>query len=93
MIALTFGQAKLVALAIVLVLIGLAIASALVMKAVAGKLAVAAVFCVLAVVVWTQRSSMQDCADRVRDQARTGQVSASCTFLGQDVTISTPQVR
>lgn len=91
MLALTLGQAKTIAVLVVLALVALAVVSAWVMKEVMQKVALVVIFGLLALLVWTQRASLQDCADRVREQARTtaGQIDTTCTFIGRDVTIST----
>ena len=91
MLALSLGQAKAIAVVVVLVLIGGALASAWLMKEVMQKVALVVILGLLALLVWTQRSSLQDCADRVREQAEVGvrEVDTTCNFLGQDITIST----
>lgn len=91
MIALTLGQAKTIAVLVALVLVAMAIGSAWVMKTVAQKVAVGAILILLAALVWSQRSSLQECADKVRAEVRAGgtQVDTTCTFIGRDVTIST----
>lgn len=91
MLALTLGQAKTIALLVVLVLLGLAVFSAWIMKTIAQKAALAAILGLLALLVWTQRSAVQDCADKVRAEAQAGitQVDTTCSFLGRDVKIST----
>ena len=91
MLALTLGQAKTIAVLVVIVLLALALFSAWVMKTVAQKAALAVILGLLALLVWTQRSAVQDCADKVRAEARTGvgQVDTTCSFLGRDVKIST----
>lgn len=83
MLALTLGQAKTIAVVVVLVLIAGAVISAWLMKQLIQKLMLIVVLAALAVVVWSQRSSLDDCADRVRDAGRT----ATCSFFGRDVTI------
>jgi protein-S-isoprenylcysteine O-methyltransferase Ste14 len=90
-LAITLGQAKTIAAVVVIALLSLAVVSAWVMKEVMQKVALVVIFGLLALLVWTQRSSLQDCADRVREQARAGvsQVDTTCTFLGRDITIST----
>ena len=41
--------------------------------------------------VWTQRASLNDCADGVLESLRAGAVDdATCTFFGRDVTIRAP---
>jgi hypothetical protein len=48
------------------------------------------VMAALAIGVWTQRSSLQDCASKAKEQAtaadRTG---VTCTFFGTDVEVGT----
>lgn len=87
MIALTLGQAKTIALLIVVVLVGLAIASAWVMKEVMQKVALFTILGLLALLVWTQRSSLDECADKVREGGIRG--DTTCSFFGRDVQIST----
>lgn len=91
MLALTLDQATRIAAIAAGALVVLAIGSAWLMKTVAQKLALAVILGLLAVVVWTQRASLQECADKVRAEARTQvtQVDTTCAFLGRDVTIST----
>lgn len=90
-LALTLDQARTIAMIAVVGLVVLAIGSAWLMKTLAQKLALVAILGLLAVVVWSQRASLQECADKVRAQARTQvtQVDTTCTFFGRDVTIST----
>lgn len=87
MLALTLGQAKTVAILIVIVLVALAIGSAWLMKTIAQKAALAVILALLALLVWTQRSSLDECADKVREGGV--QVDTTCSFFGRDVNIST----
>lgn len=87
MLALTLGQAKTVAVLIVIVLVALAIGSAWLMKTIAQKAALAVILALLALLVWTQRSSLDECADKVREGGV--QVDTTCSFFGRDVNIST----
>lgn len=91
MLALSLGQAKTIAVIAAVVLLALAIGSAWLMKTIAQKVAVAVILGLLALLVWTQRASLQECADKVEAEVRAGvgQVDTSCSFLGTDVTIST----
>jgi cobalamin biosynthesis protein CobD/CbiB len=86
-LALTLGQAKNVALLIVLVLVVLAVVAAWVMKEVAQKVALAVILSLLALLVWTQRSSLDECADKVREGGVRG--DTTCSFFGRDVSITT----
>ncbi len=87
MLALTLGQAKTIAIVIVIVMIAIAIGSAWLMKTVAQKTAIAVIMALLALLVWSQRASLDECADKVREGG--GRVDATCSFFGRDITIST----
>ena len=59
-------------------------------------MAVAADFAVLAFAVWTQRQSLQDCADKVKDAyefdgVNTTILDTDCSFFGTTITISDPR--
>jgi hypothetical protein len=88
MLALTLGQAKNIALAAVVVLALGAVASAWVMKTIMQKLALVLILGLLAVLAWTQRSSVDECADKVRAGGLQG-VDTTCSFFGREVTVDT----
>ena len=91
MLALSLQAARNGAIIAVVVLVALAIASAWLMKSIAQKVALVVVLGLLAVLVWTQRASLDDCAKRVRaDRAASvagDERDTTCTFLGRDITI------
>lgn len=87
MLALSLGQAKAIALILVLLLVAAALASAWLMKTIAQKGALAVILLLIALLVWTQRASLSECADKVRDAGFRGETT--CTFLGNDINIST----
>ena len=87
MLALSLGQAKTIAILIVIVLVALAVGSAWLMKTVAQKAAMAVILVLLALLVWTQRSSLDECADKVREGGV--RVDTTCSFFGRDIKIST----
>ena len=96
MLALTLDDAKTIALVAATALAVGAVVSFWVMKSLVQKLAVAALLGVLAFAVWTQRVSLQDCADKVQDNfelAGTDVVvtDTECSFFGITVTISDPR--
>ena len=98
MLALTLGQAKNVALAAALVLAVGAVASAWVMKTIMQKLALLVILGLLALLVWTQRSSLDECADKVKTAAAAGAqtggaqgIDTTCSFFGRDIQIRTPR--
>ena len=87
MLALSLGQAKTIAILIVIVLVALAVGSAWLMKTVAQKAAVAVILVLLALLVWSQRASLDECADKVREGGV--RVDTTCSFFGRDINIST----
>jgi hypothetical protein len=90
-IALEFETARNMALAVVVGALGLAVAGAWIVKAIVMKLVAVALLVTVAAVVWSERRSLADCADRVGARLHAGaRDDATCTFLGRDVTISSP---
>lgn len=87
MLALSLGQAKTIAVLVVIVLVALAIGSAWMMKTIAQKAAIAVILGLLALLVWSQRASLDECADKVREGGV--QVDTTCSFFGRDINIST----
>ena len=87
MFALTLGQAKTLAILIVLALVVMAVGSAWLMKTVAQKVALFAILGLMALLVWTQRASLDECADKVREGGI--RVDTTCAFFGRDINIST----
>jgi len=94
MLALTLGQAKTIAMLVVAGLIVLALASAWVMKEVMQKVALVVILGLVALLVWTQRASLQECADKVRatrvllpDSDVDSDVDTTCSFLGRDIEV------
>ena len=90
MTAMTYETAKNIGIAVVVGLVVLMVISAIVIKNVTTKLITALIFAGLAFGVWTQRSSLQDCAGKVRDRGATTNTDVTCSFLGSDVNISVP---
>jgi hypothetical protein len=96
MLALTLDDAKTIAIVAATALAVGAVVSFWVMKSLVQKLAVAALLGVLAFAVWTQRVSLQDCADKVQDNfelagADVVVTDTECSFFGVTVTISDPR--
>lgn len=79
---------RLVALVGAIVFVVGSVISAILLKTIAQKLAVASIFALLAVLVWSQRASLETCADLVRSSVVMGE-GATCTFFGRDVEIPT----
>ena len=96
MLAITLDEAKNIAVGLVAVFAIGAVASAWLMKTIVQKVAVAAVLAILAFAVWTQRQSLQDCADKVKDAyefdgVNTTIIDTDCSFFGTTITISDPR--
>ncbi len=96
MLAITLSEAKNIAIGLVVVFVVGAIAAAWIMKTIMQKMAVALVLAILAFAVWTQRTSLQDCADKVNDAYEFDGVNPTiidtdCSFFGTTITISDPR--
>ena len=62
---------------------------AVVVKNVTAKLISVVIIGGLAFGVWTQRSSLQSCADKVRQRVAVGDASdVTCSFLGSDINVT-----
>ena len=90
-LAVSLSQAKAIAVAVVIALVIAAIAWAWLMKTIIQKLIGLAVLLGLAGLVWYQRDSLQDCADRVRANAAVVAADTTCTLFGQDVDVPNPR--
>ncbi|MGB3733602.1 MAG: hypothetical protein WA964_01500 [Ilumatobacter sp.] len=99
MLAITLSEAKNIGIGLVaLLLVGSAV-SAWLMKTIIQKVAVAAVLALLAFAVFTQRTSLQDCADNVKAFYELREESpdpdatlgAECSFFGTTITIPDPR--
>jgi hypothetical protein len=95
-IAITLDTAKNIAIVVAIIFIGGAIASLWLMKTIVQKLAVMAVLGLLAFAVWSQRTALQDCADKVQDNFELAGTDvlltdSTCSFFGIEVTISDPR--
>jgi hypothetical protein len=74
-------------LVLVIGLLIVAVVGALLARAIVTKVITAAIVIVLMLIVWSQRSALQDCAARVKDEV-TGGEAAQCTFLGLKVDVT-----
>lgn len=96
MFAISLDEAKTIAVVVAAALVVGALVSLWIMKTVAQKLAGAVLLGLLAFAVWSQRESLQDCADKVQENyERTGTdltvADTDCSFFGMTVTISDPR--
>ena len=88
MLALTVESAKNIALVAAVLLVAVAVAAAWMLKTAAQRIAVTVIFCLLAVLAWSQRAALEDCAGRVTDSVQAGRpTDTTCSFFGQEVTI------
>lgn len=95
-LALDLDAAKNIAIALAAVFAIGSVVSAWIMKTIIQKVATALVLAVLAFAVWSQRTSLQDCADKVKDAYERNGTSVSfidtdCSFFGATITISDPR--
>ena len=89
MTALTLEAAKNTGIAVAVGLIALMLLTAFVIKNVTVKLVSILITGGFAFGVWTQRTSLQDCADKVRARAAIGATTdITCSFIGSEVTVS-----
>lgn len=96
MLALTLSDAKTIALAVVVGLAVASIAAAWLFKSIMQKLLAVVVLGLLGFAVWTQRVSLQDCADKVIDAYELDGINPTlmdtdCSFFGLTITISDPR--
>ena len=89
MTALSLETAKTIAIVVALVFVAFAVISAWVIKTLVTKVIVVLLMAGLALGVWTQRSTLQDCATKAKEKAAALDASGlTCTFFGTDVEIS-----
>jgi hypothetical protein len=67
--------------------LAVALVAGFLLKSLAQKAAFLAIFGLLALLVWTQRQSLEDCAAVVQASLMTDGAEVSCSFLGMSVTI------
>lgn len=96
MLALTLDTAENIAIMAVTALVIGAIAAAWLMKTIVQKLMAVAILGLFAFAIWTQRGSLDDCADKVLDNFETSGADVTlsdtdCSFFGITVTISDPR--
>lgn len=96
MFGLTLDAAKDIAVAVVIVFLVGSIAAIWIMKTIIQKVATAAVLLLLAFAVYSQRTSLQDCADKVqgnfaRDGTSVTVIDTECSFFGTTVTVKDPR--
>jgi hypothetical protein len=88
MTAMTLESAKNIGIGAAVGLVALMVLLAIVVKNVTAKIISVVLVGGLAFGVWTQRSSLQTCADKVKARGVVGDTSdVTCTFLGYDINV------
>lgn len=91
MTAMTLETAKNIGIALAVGLVAFMVIMALVIKNVTAKVVTVLLIGGLAFGVWTQRSSLQDCASKVKARGALGDTSdVTCSFMGSDIEVSVP---
>ncbi len=91
MTSMTVESAKNIGIGVALGLVLLMVLMAWLVKNVTTKLISVLILAGLAFGVWTQRSSLQDCASKVEARAKLGDTAdVTCTFLGSDIKVPVP---
>jgi hypothetical protein len=89
MTAMTLETAKNIGIAVAVGLVAIMLVMAVVVKNVTAKLLTIVVVGGMAFGVWTQRSSLQDCADKVKSRTAVNDRSqVTCSFLGSDIKVA-----
>jgi hypothetical protein len=65
----------------------IALLAGILLKSLAQKGAFLAIFGLMALLIWTQRQSLEDCAAVVQASLQAGGPKATCSFLGFSVTV------
>ena len=97
MLALTLETAKQLAVSVVVIFVVGAFLAAWIMKTIVQKFATFFVLALLAFAVFTQRTSLQDCADKVQGNfERIGTdvtvTDTDCSFFGVTITVKDPRL-
>ena len=91
MTSMTVDGAKNIGIAVALGLVVVMVLMAWLIKNVTAKLISVVIVAGLAFGVWTQRTSLEDCAGKVKARAALGNKSdVTCTFMGSDIEVSVP---
>lgn len=85
---------KNIALGVGIGAIVLALILAKIIRSIIGKVISAVLLLAIAIAVFSQRAAIDDCAKKVQEQAKTGQLTTiQCTFFGQDVKVDLPDIK
>jgi len=76
------------ALAVAVGAVVLAVLAGWLLKAIIAKIVGVLLLGVIALLVWTQRTALDDCVEQVRSRIASNSVeTATCSFFGRDVTV------
>ncbi|MDQ1423048.1 MAG: hypothetical protein QOD72_546 [Acidimicrobiaceae bacterium] len=90
-LALTTDNIKVIALVAIVAFVVIGVVSSLVIKAIAGRLIALLLMVALAVLVWTQRSSISTCTKTAKQNYATGKAGkTTCSFFGREVDVDLP---
>jgi len=65
----------------------------MIVRSIVGKVISGVILLALSIAVFSQRASITDCANKVREPASSGQISTiQCRFFGQDVKVDIPNL-
>lgn len=97
MLAITLSEARSIAIGLLGVFAIGAVIGLWILKTIFQKLLVVGILALLGFAVWTQRDSLQDCADKVvavyeADGVDPEIIDTDCSFFGATITISDPRV-
>jgi protein-S-isoprenylcysteine O-methyltransferase Ste14 len=89
MSALSLDSAKNIAIIVAVVMVVLAVLSAMIVKNIVGKIISIVLLAGLALGVWTQRTNLQNCADKAQAEieAKGPNATLTCTFFGQEIKV------
>ncbi|WP_420453658.1 hypothetical protein [Ilumatobacter sp.] len=96
MLAITLDDAGNIAVGLVGAFLVGSVAAAWIVKSIIQKLLAVGVLVLFAFAVWTQRTALEDCADKVRaayemDGVNPRLVDTDCSFFGTTITVSDPR--
>jgi len=95
-LAITLSEARTIAIGLVAVCVVGAVLGVWILTSILQKLLVVGVLALFGFAVWTQRASLQDCADKViavydLDEVSPTVIDTDCSFFGTTITISDPR--
>lgn len=84
---------KNVALAVGIGSIVVGLVLVMIVRSIIGKVISGVILLAISIAVFSQRAAISDCANTVKEQAASGQVtSIQCRFFGQDVKVDIPDL-